>query len=124
MFSAGKDGKLAFICAACGCHRNFHQRILIFEGEEQQELVKAKNEKEEGGDNYFTPICDIDRVAHELISAANGAIALAQDSLCYNEGRNQDLSIEEQNIIAKISLENLDHITKVVFYLCIFYSIA
>ncbi|KAG0623354.1 hypothetical protein M758_3G167800 [Ceratodon purpureus] len=112
--SSDKDGKLAFICAACGCHRNFHQRILIFEGEEQQELVKAKNEKEEGGDNYFTPICDIDRVAHELISAANGAIALAQDSLCYNEGRNQDLSIEEQNIIAKISLENLDHITKVI----------
>ena len=120
MFSTGKDEKLAFICAACGCHRNFHQRIVLFEGEEQQELIKAKSEKEEGGGNYFASICDIDRVAHELIAAANGAIALAQDSLCYSEGRTEEISIEDQNIIAKISLENLDHIAKVVFYLCVF----
>ena len=114
MMYTDKDGKLAFTCAACGCHRNFHQHIL---GEDQQEeLLKAKNKKEEGGNNYSTPTCDIDRVAHELIAAAKGAIALAQDSLCFNEGRIQELSVEEQSIIAKISLENLDHITKVIFY--------
>lgn len=94
---------------------------MLFEEEEQQEVIKARGEKEEGGGNNFTSICDINRVARELIVAANGAIALAQDSLCYNERRSQELSIEEQNIIAKISLENLDHIAKVVFYLHSFY---
>jgi len=48
------------------------------------------------------------------MAAAKGAIALAQESLCYNEGRGREFSIEEQHIIAKISLENLDHIAKVV----------
>ena len=89
---------------------------MLFE-EEEQLLMKVKNEKEEEGGNYFTSICNIDQVAHELIAAANGAIALAQDSLCSSEGKTQELSVEEQNIIAKISLENLDHIAKVVSYI-------
>lgn len=90
------------------------------EGEEEELTVKAKREKLNSG-NYFSSFvdhCNIDRVAHELMAVANEALALAQDSICHGEGRglpeNGVYSVEEHTIIAKISLENLDHITKVV----------
>ncbi|XP_024388356.1 uncharacterized protein [Physcomitrium patens] len=120
--SSGKDEKLALTCPPCGCHRNFHQRVVdaCEEGEEEELTVKAKREKLNSG-NYFSSFvdhCNIDRVAHELMAVANEALALAQDSICHGEGRglpeNGVYSVEEHTIIAKISLENLDHITKVI----------
>lgn len=119
-FGAGKDGKLALLCAACGCHRNFHQCMVLCDGEDQ-ELIKTKRDKENESGNYYTTNCDIDRIANELIATSNGAIALAQQSLYYNEGRAPEFWTEEQNIVAKISLENLHHITKVVYisHLCL-----
>lgn len=109
MWSAGKDGRNSLACAACGCHRNFHRRVLP--GEEERDPQK---EREEGAGNYLTSICNIERVAHELMAAANRVIPLSQDPLCYRKGRARDLSIKERNTMAKISIENLDHIAKVV----------
>jgi hypothetical protein len=128
---AGREGKNALACAACGCHRNFHRRVQLawdrhdqggkddHEDMEQQQL----HEKEGAGENeHVTSICKIERVAHELMAAASRTIhLLSQELPCLSHrhqnhhaaGRVEDLFIREHNVMAKISVENLDHIAKV-----------
>lgn len=99
------------MCVACGCHRNFHQRVILAAKDEDDEALR---DEEKQAQAHLNSIYNIERVAHELMAAANRVIPFSQDEQCHHKlGRVRDLSIKERNTIAKISIENLDHIAKV-----------
>jgi hypothetical protein len=83
-------------------------------GEEEDDR-EEKREKEGGGENYHMSICNIEHAAHELMAAASCWIPpLSQDFLeVHEKGCARDLFLKEQNMMAKVFIENLAHSVKV-----------
>ena len=105
------------MCVACGCHRNFHQRVILAAKDEDDEALR---DEEKQAQAHLNSIYNIERVAHDLMAAANHVIPFSQDEQCHHKlGRVRDLSVKERNTIAKISIENLDHIAKVASSSCL-----
>jgi hypothetical protein len=91
----------------------------MLSGEEEDEREEKREKEEGGGINYHhSSLCSIEHVAHELMAAASRAIpSLSQDfQLGHPKGHLnyvRDLSLKERKTMAKIFIENLDHIAKV-----------
>lgn len=82
---------------ACGCHRSYHKSVRV------GELLDS------GDDDLQISLSRIESVALNLMEATGRALPM----LAAGGRKGEDLPQKELNTVMKISIENLDHISKV-----------
>lgn len=100
---SGRDGQEALQCMACGCHRSYHRSVRV--GDNGKEL------ETDSPDDLHISLSRIETVALNLMEATGRALPLLAGEP--KRGGGDDLAQRELDTVMKISIENLDHISKV-----------
>ncbi|KAG0590772.1 hypothetical protein KC19_1G125300 [Ceratodon purpureus] len=96
-----KDGQEALQCMASGCHRSYHRSVRV--------PYNGKEVEIQSPDDLHTSLSKIESIALNLMEATGRALPL----LAREPQRVDDLTQEDLDTVIKISIENLDHISKV-----------
>ncbi|XP_024375488.2 zinc-finger homeodomain protein 7 [Physcomitrium patens] len=109
----GREGQEALQCMACGCHRSYHRSVLV--GDNGKELdtigeVDAVQPRLINNDLHLS-LSRIETVALNLMEATGRALPLLAAD--HPPRGSDDLATKELDTVMKISIENLDHISKV-----------
>lgn len=102
----GREGQDAFQCMACGCHRSYHKSVRV--GDNGKELDSG----DASSADFHISLSRIESVALNLMEATGRALPLLAGEL-QRGSRGDDLAQKELDTVMKISIENLDHISKV-----------
>jgi ZF-HD class homeobox domain-containing protein len=88
---------------ACGCHRSYHRSVRV--GDDGKEV------ETDAPDDLHISLSRIETVALNLMEATGRALPLLAGAP--QRGGGDDLAQKELDTVMKISIENLDHISKV-----------